>query len=578
VDGETNFTLNGRLMTGSLPGNVSNIRSTYKADATGVVTALDTFANASPTRQARIPTQPIVAPVTPSLSFYDTACAGALSVDPVTGLTVVNPPPYTAPAGFVAHNMGETDKDFWGQSQPGGLPPGFVCVVDNTARNAAGQVIPAFYLKNVTDQVSVTSASYNGPANGTLTVSAVSSDPTAVLSLAGYGPAAAGTPGVSVGRGAGTGLDLVAGTATVNSLQAPPSAVQVVSTKGGSTLLDTSTLTGAAQLVGIPSAANDSATMFEDCSATAATACAAGQGLTVDLLANDTVLLNGTVTSLRTVVANNLAPVSVTVTPPRLGTATVTPDGIVTYTPNANANGVDNINYTVTVGSQVSNQALLAINITPVNDLPVAGNITTGAVLNKSNIANLLATSTDPDGNADVKNATILTWPAQLGPKPTPVNGGITFTPTGTGNFSITYQVSDAAGATSANTATGTVTVIAAETITYTKQQYTRAQGRWTVSGTDTVREGQTLTIAYNDGVIRSTGQVCNGTATVAACVIGTATVDSVGNWLYDLSFAPGGAHDPTDTTFWSTLPKNIKTFSSSPVLGGSSTTGIVLK
>ncbi|MEJ8835376.1 Ig-like domain-containing protein [Ramlibacter sp. AN1133] len=584
VDGETNFTVNGRLMTGTLPGNVSSIRSTYKADAAGNITDLDVYATAAPTRQARIPAQPVVAPVTPALSFYDTACAGAIGVDPVTGLPIVNPPPYTAPAG-IAHNMAETDKDFWGQSQPGGVPPDYVCLVDSTARNAAGQVVPAYYLKNVTDQVSVTAASFNGPGNGTLTVSATSSDPTAVLSLAGYGPADAGTPGVVVGRGAGTGLDLVNGTASVNTLQAPPSSVQIVSTKGGATLLDSSTLRGAAVLVGIPSAANDAATMFEDCSATAATACAPGQSLVVDLLANDTVALNGVQTNLRTAVTNNLATISVTTTPPRLGTATVTPDGIVTYTPSPNANGVDNINYTVTVDGQVSNQALLAITITPVNDLPVAGPITVGAVVSKTNIANLISNSTDPDGNTDVKDAVILTWPAGLGAQPVPVNGGISYVPTSTGNFSITYRVKDAAGVLSANTATGTLTVIGAETLTYTKKDFKGAANigggattRWTVSGTDTVREFQTVTIAYADGTIRSTGQVCNGTAAIPACVVGTAVVDATGTFLYDKVGTPGGASDPTDTTFWSTLPKNIRTFSSAPVLGGATSAAIVLR
>jgi len=580
LDGETNFTLAGRLMTGTLPGKVTGMRATYKGDATGNITDLDVFANASPTRQARIPAAPIVAPVTPVLSFYDTACAGAIGVDPVTGLPVVNPPPYTAPAG-VAHNMGETDKDFWGQSQPTGLPPDYVCLVDSTARNAAGQVVPAFYLKNVTDEVVVSSASFNGPANGTLTVSATSSDPTAVLTLAGYGPAAAATPGVATGRGAGTGVDLVGGTATVNSLLAAPANVQVVSSKGGVTLLDTITARGNAQLVGIPVAGNDSATLFEDCSSVAATACPAGGGITVDLLANDTVLLNGVQTNLRTAVTNNLATISVTTTAPRLGTATVTPDGIVKYTPNANANGSDNINYTVTVDGQVSNQALLTINITPVNDQPVAGNITTGAVVGKSNIANLIATSTDPDGNADVKNAVILTWPAQLGVKPAVVNGGISYTPTSTGSFNVTYQVVDAAGLSSANTATGTFTVIGAETITYTKNNFTpptaKGTGRWTVSGTDTVREGQTVTVVYADGTLRA-GGICNGTAANPSCVVGTAVVDPTGVWLYDKVVAAGGPTDPTDTATWSVLPKNIKTFSSAPVLGGAASIGIILK
>ncbi len=576
VDGETNFTVAGRLTTGSLPGDVSNLRATYKADAVGNITDLDVFAKGSPTTQARLPAQPQVPPVVPVLSFYDQACAGALGVDPTTGLTVVNPPPYTAPAGL-AHNMAQTEKDFWGQSQPVGLPPGFVCVVDSTARNAAGQVVPAYYLKNVTDEVTISGATFNGPSNGTLTVNATSSDPTATLSLAGYGPAGAGTPGASIGKGAGTGLDLVGGVATVSSLQAPPSVVQIVSTKGGSTLLDANTVRGAAQLVGVPVANNDTATLFEDCSSVASLGCPVGGGVTVDLLANDTVLLNGVQTNLRTAVTNHLATVTVTATSPRLGVATVTTDGIVKYTPNANANGTDNINYTVTVGTQVSNQGLLAITITPVNDLPVAGNVALGAVNAKSNVANLISASTDPDGNGDVKDAVIVTWPTQLGPKPTPVNGTIVYTPTSTGNFNITFQAKDVAGALSQNTATAAVSVIAAETIVYTKNQFTKAQGRWTVTGTDTVREGQTITVAYADGTLRA-GGTCNGTATIPSCVVGTAVVDGTGAWSFDHLFAPGGAIDPTDTATWSTLPRNIKSFSSSPVLGGSANIGIVLK
>jgi hypothetical protein len=576
LDGETNFTVGGRLMTGTLPGAVSNTRGTYHADATGTVTSLDAFASAGSTQDARLPAGPIVPAVTPVLQFFDVPCGGAIGTDPVTGLPVVNPGPYTAPAGAVAHDMAAQQTDYWGQSTPGGVPPTHLCIVDNTARNTAGQVVPAYYLQKVTDDVHISAADFNGPSNGTLTVNAASSDPTAVLTLTGYGPADAATPGAVVGRGAGSGLDLVGGVATASSLVAPPSKVQVVSTKGGSDVRTTNTAVGAAQLVGVPVAVNDTVTLNEDCSATAATACATP--VTVDLLANDTVLIAGVPTNLRTLANAGQVTVVVTVTQaPRLGTATVT-NGVVTYTPNSNANGQDNLLYTVSVNGQVSNQGQLAINITPVNDLPVAGNITVNAVNARANVVNLLSGSSDPDGAADLANAQIVSWPAQLGPQPVPTSGSVTFTPTATGNFPITFRAVDQAGALSANTATATITVIAAETIAYTKQQYTRAQSRWVVSGTDTAREFQTLTIVYNDGVIRSTGQVCNGTAAIPACVVGTATVDAVGNWLYDVSGTPGGAHDPTDTTFWSSVPKNIRTFSSNPVLGGSQTIGIVIK
>jgi hypothetical protein len=576
ADGETNFTVAGRLMTGSLPGNVNNARSTYKADASGNVTDLDVFAQATPTVQARLPAQPVVPLVTPVISFYDQACGGALTVDPVTGVTKVNQGPYSAPAGS-PHAMAATGNDFWGQSQPGGAPPSHACIEDGTSRNAAGQVIPSYYLTPVTDHVTITTSHYVGPENGTMTVNATSSDPTAVLTLAGYGPAAPATPGVSVGKGAGTGLELAGNAAQVVALKAPPSKVQVVSSKGGSVLRNTDTAHGTAVLVGLPSAVNDAATVFEDCTATAATICPAGQSLTVDLLANDTVMLNGVVSSLRDIVTNNQATVAVTAQTPRLGMATVSATGMLTFIPNANANGIDNISYTVSVDGQASNQAVLAVTITPVNDAPVSGSSTIGAVQGRTNVLNLLTGATDPDGNTDVKDAVITTWPASLGVQPTPANGAISFQPTALGNFVVNYRVKDAAGLLSGNTGSGTVTVIASEAIQVTRADFRRNAARWTIVGSDTVRANQQLTIAYADGTLRSTGQVCNGTATIPACVVGTATVDGAGAWTYDV---PGvtGAQDPTNTTIWSSVPRNIRAFSSAPVLGGAGNLGISLK
>jgi hypothetical protein len=237
------------------------------------------------------------------------------------------------------------------------------------------------------------------------------------------------------------------------------------------------------------------------------------------------------------------------------------------------------------VNGRASNQATLALTINPVNDLPVAGNTTISAVVGKANVLNLLAASTDPDGAADLANAQITTWPVQLGPQPTPVAGVITYTPTSTGNFAIGFKAVDKSGAQSANTATATSTVIGSETIAYTKQNFTGAGNvggntstRWTVTGTDTVREFQTVTIAYANGTIRSTGQVCTGTAAIPACVVGTAVVDATGTWTFDQVGTPGGAKDPSDTTFWSAGPTSIRTFSSSPNLGGAATTGIVFR
>jgi hypothetical protein len=576
ADGETNFVLMGRLMTGNIPGNVANARSTYKADATGAVTDLDVFAQATPTVQARVPAQPIQPLVTPVISFYDQACAGALTVDPATGATRVNAGPYAAPAG-TAHNMGNTGRDFWGQSSPGGVPPSHVCIEDTTSRNAAGQVVPTYTLVPVTDHVTINTAHYVGPENGTLTVTAVSSDPTAVLTVPGYGPAQDPTkPGVSVGLGAGLGLDLAGGSSQIMALKAPPSAVQVVSTKGGSALRRVDTAHGAASLVGQPAAVNDAASIDEDCTATAATICPAGQGVQIDLLANDQVLLNGVMSSLRDVVDQGLATVTVTAQAPRLGLASVSTTGIMTYIPNPNANGTDNVNYTVAVDGQISNQAVAAISIRAVNDNPVAANQTINGVVARNNLMNLLQGATDPDGAGDLVDAVLTTWPAELGPQPTPAAGRITFAPSALGNYTFNYQVKDATGLLSNNTATGTVTVIAAEDIQLPTAEYRPSKLRWTVGGTDTVRAGQTITIAYANGTSRN-GEICNGTDAIPACVVGTATVDGTGAFTFDQIVTSNSSRDPRGT-YWPTRPTSIRAFSSTPVLGGARTATIVIR
>lgn len=582
IEGQDNFVVNGRLMTAAIPGKAAVERATYKADPTGNVIALDVFASAFPTVQSRLPTQPMPAPVIPILSFFSMPCAGAVQVDPVSGGMIVNPPPYSAPFG-ASSAMAQTDSNFWGQSQPGGQPPTHVCVEDATARNAAGQVVPAYYLKSVTDDVTVSLASFDGPGNGTLTVHAVSSDPTAILTLAGYGPAPQGSPGAMDGKGAGTGLELAGNVATVGALSAPPARAQVFSSKGGSALQPVITATGSAVLVGIPVAVNDSVTINEDCSPVPALACAAGQGAVIDLLANDTVQLNGVVTSVRALADSNPASVVVTPQVPRFGSASYV-NGVLTYVPNANSNGTDSITYTVAVDGRVSNPAAVSINVTPVNDAPVAVNDTTSAVVARSNSFNLIAKATDPDGNTDVRNAVITGWPAGLGAQPVPINGVISFTPSSTGNFNFTYQVRDAGSLLSDNTATGTVTVIGAESITFTKSIFVgagkiggAASTRWTVTGADTVKQGQTLSVVYNDGTLKSGGS-CNGTATNPSCVIGTAVVDINGNYSLDKVGTPGGSLDPNDTNTWASKPRNIRVFSSSPVLGGSSSIGIQFK
>jgi hypothetical protein len=498
----------------------------------------------------------VSAVTTPIINFFDLPCQG--TVNPATGELL---PPFSAPVGANNIQMVNADVKYWGQAHPLAVPVS-VCVVDQTSVNSLGQITPTFYNTQVVDEVqiapapSTSGAIYNPAAGGSLTVTANSSDtltpPT--LSLARFGA-------------------MVGNTITVAPLAAPPAKVTVLSADGGTTDLLVTTLTGTAG-TGTPAlAANDTFTINEDCSATPATSCATPP--TFNVLANDTVN-GGPVPAGATITI---------VTPPRLGTAVINADQTITYTPNANANGTDAITYTVTNAGAISNQAQATINITPINDLPVAVNDSIAGVISRANSYNVIQNDTDVDGPTDIVKAQIVTWPTQLGTRPVPTTGVVNFTPTATGTFSFTYNAVDVLGALSAVPATVTVVVAGTEAITIAKSIFKAAvtgaaNTRWTVQGTSSARQNQTMSVVYNNGTLSAVqgGGVCNGTAANPKCVIGTAVTDAVGGYLYDVVGLPGGPSDPTDVAAWATKPTTIKVFSSSPVLGGSATAAISVR
>ena len=550
VQHTTDFSMSGRLFTGAMPGKVTIDRASY---ATGVGSTtgskLDVFATGNSTTQGRLPNQAKPAEVIPSLNFFAAPCSG--TIDPNTGEIL---PPYGPPTGVGATVMAQASTKYWGQAHTATIPPA-VCVKDSTSTNTAGQTVPTYYLKTVTDEtipVGGSGASYNPADGGTLTVSAKSSDVTnpPVLTAQGYG-------------------DLVNNVITVTPLAAPPSKVTVMSSEGSVADLLVQVDVGNAGGSGVPLALNDEFTVNEDCSATAASACATP--LLIDALGNDTV--DG-----KPVPAGSLLTIT---SAPRLGTATVNGDGSITYRPNSNVNGADSISYKITVNGAVSNVAVITINITPINDPPTAVNDSMDAVLSVPNSMNVIANDTDIDGPGDVKNAQITTWPPQLGPQPVPTTGVVTFTPNAAGTFSFTYRAVDSEGALSANTATATVNVLGNENITFVGTLFRTGASRWRVDGNDSIRAGQTLTLVYANGTLNAAngGGTCTGVATASNpnCVIATATVDALGAWAIDRIVPTTSPLNPTSSA-WTTRPTQMTIFSSSPVLGGSRTSAITLK
>ncbi|MEZ4667720.1 MAG: tandem-95 repeat protein [Anaerolineae bacterium] len=166
--------------------------------------------------------------------------------------------------------------------------------------------------------------------------------------------------------------------------------------------------------------------------------------ITIDVLANDTDI-DGDALSV------------MSVTQPANGTAIS--NGVnVTYTPNANFNGIDNFTYTVNDGNGGMGTAAVTITVNPVNDVPV-GNGDSGITDQGLAVTiDILANDSDIDG--DLLMVSSVTQP----PNGSVINSGnnVTYIPndnfTGTDNFA--YVVSDPFGGNDSATVIVTVNPI----------------------------------------------------------------------------------------------------------------------
>ncbi|ELA9434529.1 tandem-95 repeat protein [Vibrio parahaemolyticus] len=151
----------------------------------------------------------------------------------------------------------------------------------------------------------------------------------------------------------------------------------------------------------------------------------------IKVLGNDTFEGDGKVVSLDT---NN---------GPANGTVSVNPDGSVTYTPNDNYHGADSFTYIVTSGG-VSESTTVNVDVTPVNDAPVAKDDTATTQEDTAVTIDVLPNDTDVDGDKlSIQSASV---PSDQGTVEI-VDGKLVFTPAKNfhGDAEITYTVSDGA-------------------------------------------------------------------------------------------------------------------------------------
>ncbi|MDA7419398.1 cadherin-like domain-containing protein, partial [Tritonibacter multivorans] len=123
------------------------------------------------------------------------------------------------------------------------------------------------------------------------------------------------------------------------------------------------------------------------------------------------------------------------------GDVTINPDGTLTFTPDENYNGPAEITYTVEDGEGGSDEGTVTVDVTPVNDAPVAEDDTATTPEDTPIIIDVLGNDSDVDGDD-------LTVTAASSP-----NGDVTINPDGTLTFTpdenyngpaeITYTVED---------------------------------------------------------------------------------------------------------------------------------------
>ncbi|NQZ12334.1 MAG: tandem-95 repeat protein, partial [Algicola sp.] len=218
-----------------------------------------------------------------------------------------------------------------------------------------------------------------------------------------------------------------------------------------------------------PVANADTATTSED------------NGLTVNVLANDSDIDNDTLTIASSSASN--------------GATVVNADQSISYAPNANFNGEDVINYTISDGQGGTASSTVTVTVTAVNDSPVAVSDSSTTAEDTAININVLANDSDIDGDS----LSITTFSANSGTVSLASDNTLKYTPDSNFNGfdTINYAISDGNGGIDSATVAVTVSAVNDVPVAVADSVTTLEDTSTTVAvlSNDSDADGDTLTV-----------------------------------------------------------------------------------
>ena len=243
------------------------------------------------------------------------------------------------------------------------------------------------------------------------------------------------------------------------------------------------------------------------------------------------------------------------------GSVTVNADNTLSYTPNADFNGVDTITYAIADGNGGTDSAEVTVTVAPVNDAPVAGD--DSAITDEDTPVNVAVLANDSDVDGDALSVTSAL--AGNGTVAIESDGSLTYTPNAdfNGTDTITYTVDDGNGGTDSADVTVNVNPVndapvANDDAVVVTNEDTDTIAAATLLANDTDVEGDALTIT---GASADTGTVSvNGNGDLVYAPAAEAATDEI---TYTVSDGNGGTDTATvtvtiDDTFTAASPDTV--------------------